>query len=142
MYITVWIHSLKNLDDKKKQNLHFSHFHTTKSGERSIINSLFFSLRNIKTDKFWIVLVYFITGPSIKVQTTHLYKSNLLAMENSEIHILEWIRATKLFGSVWGTLLFVAATCGFVSSVASYIFVTYRQKYEIKWPPWFFLKLR
>ena len=53
-------------------------------------------------------------------------------MANSEIHILEWIMATKLYGSVWGILLFVAAICGFVSSIASYIFVTYRQRYEIK----------
>ena len=61
-----------------------------------------------------------------------------IAMANSEIHILEWIMATKLYGSVWGILLFVAAICGFVSSIASYIFITYRQRYEIKWPPGFF----
>ena len=58
-----------------------------------------------------------------------ILKALQLAMEYSEIHILEWIRATELFGSVWGTLLFVAAIFGFVSSVTSFVFVTYRQSY-------------
>ena len=55
-----------------------------------------------------------------------------LSIEDSEIHILEWNAQTKLFGSVFGTLLLFFALCGFVSSVISYKYITYRQSYKIK----------